>query len=594
MNKPTQPSEIAREVLRQLAMRRSLPTPDNYMALYHEIAGTTATEIFPEKALKIIAVDLPRNTNEQTRFARQFETAVTEKDWEALKTAVHAFSTTVSTEPLQWSPLIRELLLQLERSQAGLTPAKKHEVIEQVLQGSGAPDLLFSRLQSLLRSWSQGQTTEAGQPLVENIESVTLESPPKKTKTTKPAKEPHAAASQLNSELQELIALLLENSISSLLIDTPDLANEASQLAAEVRALNTAEGVSGFTARMKKFSYRLQFITEDQTELKASLLHLLRLIIENISEVVLDDQLLHPQLAVVLGLIDQPLNLRQLDDVERRMKDVIFKQGVLKKQLSDAQNRLKNMLANFVDRLADLSESTSDFHDKIEKCAVKISQAGDITELSDVIGEVMHETRVIQLNAQRSRDELREMRKRVDEAEKEVARLHNELALASDMVRQDPLTGALNRKGMGEALEREVSRYLRHKSTLCIGLLDIDNFKKLNDTFGHQVGDAALVHLANVIRETIRPQDTLARYGGEEFVVLLPDTPLDESVMALTRLQRELTRKFFMHNNEKMLITFSAGVAEIGVDEPAEQALKRADDAMYMAKRAGKNRVLAA
>ncbi|MCX7170093.1 MAG: GGDEF domain-containing protein, partial [Proteobacteria bacterium] len=105
---------------------------------------------------------------------------------------------------------------------------------------------------------------------------------------------------------------------------------------------------------------------------------------------------------------------------------------------------------------------------------------------------------------------------------------------------------------------------------------------------------AALVHLANVTRETIRPQDTLARYGGEEFVVLLPETPLEEGVMAITRLQRELTRKFFLNKNEKMLITFSAGVAEMGKEEPANIALKRADDAMYLAKRAGKNRVVAA
>jgi len=234
------------------------------------------------------------------------------------------------------------------------------------------------------------------------------------------------------------------------------------------------------------------------------------------------------------------------------------------------------------------------FHTKIELCAQKIGQAGDIGQISEVLGEVMTATRTMQLNAQRSRDEMTTMRRRVEEAEKEVERLQTELAQASDMVRQDPLTGALNRKGMEEALEREIARFLRHQSTLCVAMLDIDNFKKLNDTLGHQAGDAALVHLANVIRETIRPQDTLARYGGEEFVLLLPDTPLDESVTAVTRLQRELTRKFFMHKNEKLLITFSAGVAEFINNEPAAEALKRADQAMYLAKRAGKNRVVAA
>ena len=607
MSKPTQPSEIAREVLRQLAMRRQLPTPDNYTMLYNEISGTTTAEAFPEKTLKTLAASLPRNTTEQTRLARQIETAVGEKSWDALRDALHAFASATAAEPPMWSSLIRDLMQQLERTHAGLTPVKKRETIERLLQSSAAPDLLFSRLQSLLRSWSQGNTADAtlelfdGLPAAEPIADPEAKplAPAGKTEVTKAvsassAEGARASSAPLNIELQEWVALLLENSISSLLSDSPELASEASQLATDVRAIRAADGVANFTARLKKFSYRLQFLAEDQAELKTALLHLLRLIIENISEVVIDDRLLHGQVAVLLELINQPLNLRQLDDVERRMKDVIFKQGMLKKQLNDAQDRLKNMLATFVDRLAEMSESTGSFHDKIEICSKKISQAGDITQISDVLSMVMQETRVIQLNAQRSRDELIEMRKRVEEAEKEVERLQTELAQASDMVRQDPLTGALNRKGMEEALEREVARFLRHQSTLCIALLDIDNFKKLNDTFGHQVGDAALVHLANVIHETIRPQDTLARYGGEEFVVLLPDTPLDESVTALTRLQRELTRKFFMNNNEKLLITFSAGVAEVGVGEPAEDALKRADQAMYLAKRAGKNRVVAA
>jgi diguanylate cyclase len=92
----------------------------------------------------------------------------------------------------------------------------------------------------------------------------------------------------------------------------------------------------------------------------------------------------------------------------------------------------------------------------------------------------------------------------------------------------------------------------------------------------------------------MRPQDTLARYGGEEFVILLPDTALEKGIEAMTRLQRELTRKFFLAGNEKILITFSAGVAQLEDKEAGADAIKRADHAMYLAKRAGKNRVLGA
>ena len=582
------PSEIARETLKRLAMERTPPTPDNYRDLYHQISGTAATEAFPEKSLKALAAALPRGTPEQTRFARQIDNAVADKNMDALKAALTELLARQATEPLNWSALIREILTRLETRQAELTPARKREALDHVLGASTAPELLYARLQGLLKNWSQVAAREAAVPATDDAPAETGDTPaaapPRRADLTKGA----------TGDLLGLIAQLLENAIGILVVDNQELSEEATRLAAAARAAHGKEEIAAFVAGMKRFSYRLQFVAEDQAELKSGLLHLLRLVIDNINELVLDDQWLQGQIAVVLDLVSQPLNLRRLDDVERRMKDVIFKQGALKKSLRDAQDQIKQMLATFVDRLADFSETTSGYHDKIEHCAEKISRASDIGELTEVLAEVMRETRMIQLNAQRSHDELREMRAKVADTEKEVQRLQDELANASQMVRHDPLTGALNRKGMDEALETEVARARRHGGRLCLALLDIDNFKKLNDSLGHAAGDAALVHLAKVVQEAIRPEDTLARYGGEEFVVLLPDTAIEDGVTAMTRVQRELTRRFFLHNNEKILITFSCGVAELSGEESAMDAVKRADGAMYLAKRAGKNRVLAA
>jgi diguanylate cyclase len=196
--------------------------------------------------------------------------------------------------------------------------------------------------------------------------------------------------------------------------------------------------------------------------------------------------------------------------------------------------------------------------------------------------------------SQIARDELRAMREQADATQAQIAKLHLELDRVSTQARHDPLTGALNRKGLEEALEREISTVRRKETPLSAALLDIDNFKKLNDTMGHSTGDDALKHLASVARECMRPQDTLARYGGEEFVILLPDTPLDKGIEAMTRLQRELTKRFFLAGTEKVLITFSAGVAQVGENEAGMEAIRRADQAMYLAKRAGKNRVVGA
>jgi diguanylate cyclase len=255
---------------------------------------------------------------------------------------------------------------------------------------------------------------------------------------------------------------------------------------------------------------------------------------------------------------------------------------------------MKTMLARFVDHLAEMTEATAGFHEKMARCAARVSAASDINALSTVVDEITRETRLIQMSALRSRDELRDAKARVEETQREVVRLQDELAQAAEAVRQDQLTGVLNRKGLDEALERELARGRRRGAPLCVSMLDIDNFKKLNDSYGHQTGDGALIHLARVVEDALRPQDSIGRYGGEEFVILLPETGLDDALTALTRLQRELTRRFFLHGNERTLITFSAGVAQVGRDEAQEQALARADAAMYEAKRAGKNRVVAA
>ncbi len=590
------PFETARETLKRLAQQRTPPTPDNYRALYHEIAGTVAAETFPEKPLKTLAGGLPRNTPDQVRFIRTLDSAIGEKNWDSFKGALTELLNKLAAEPPNWSALIRELLQRLEARQADQTPARKREALEHVLTASTAPDLLYARLQGLLKNWSQaaalGNATENSLPA--NNAAIPAV-PPAPTIAESPAQTQLAAsAKSATSDLLELFAQLLETSIGILLDDNDELAAEATRLATVARGAKGGEGIAAFVTGMKRFSYRLHFVAEDQSEMRTALLHLLHLVIDNINELVIDDEWLQGQIAVVLDLVSQPLNLRRLDDVERRMKDVIYKQSALKKGLNDAHAQLKTMLTTFVDRLADLSTSTGNYHAKIERCAEQIGKANDIADLTEVLDVVMQETRVIQLNAQRSHDELVQMRDKVEAAEREVERLQTELANASEMVRHDALTGALNRKGMDEALNTEVSRARRHGSKLCLALLDIDNFKKLNDSLGHAVGDTALIHLAKVVQETIRPEDTLARYGGEEFVVLLPDTSLENAVIAMTRVQRELTKRFFLHNNDKVLITFSCGIAEFGADEDSIAAIQRADGAMYLAKRAGKNRVMAA
>ncbi|WP_088177772.1 GGDEF domain-containing protein [Methylobacillus glycogenes] len=125
-------------------------------------------------------------------------------------------------------------------------------------------------------------------------------------------------------------------------------------------------------------------------------------------------------------------------------------------------------------------------------------------------------------------------------------------------------------------------------------MMDIDHFKQINDSMGHATGDQALAHLASVIKESLRATDVIARYGGEEFIILLPGTAEKDAISVITRAQRELTRNFFMHDNNRVLITFSAGVAERRSGEAADAVIGRTDRALYRAKNSGRNRVIGA
>jgi len=345
-------------------------------------------------------------------------------------------------------------------------------------------------------------------------------------------------------------------------------------------------------ALLAHFSHKVLFAAEEQVEIKESLLKLLHLIIENIGELSLDDSWLKGQVDGLLLAVAPPLTLRHLDEMERRLRDVMLKQGEAKRRSVEAQEEMRQMLSAFIERLASMNESSTTFQSKIEDSAREIEKVKRIEDLAPLLKDVIGATRSMAEETARSREQLQTLQEKVLSTEAELVQLHLELDSASALARHDPLTDALNRKGLDEALTREISNMQRKETPLSVCLLDIDNFKKLNDHLGHEAGDSALVHLANVTRNSMRPTDTLARYGGEEFVVLMPDTPLESGIEAMTRLQRELTKAIFLSGKEKVLITFSAGVAQMAPGESGADAIKRADRAMYLAKRAGKNRVM--
>lgn len=159
------------------------------------------------------------------------------------------------------------------------------------------------------------------------------------------------------------------------------------------------------------------------------------------------------------------------------------------------------------------------------------------------------------------------------------------------IVAHDPLTGLFNRRHMVEIIEREVSRAERSGVGMALVLIDLDHFKQVNDTHGHQVGDEVLQAFADIAQAALRETDLVGRWGGEEFILLLPDThPADRAMIAIDRIQHTLLDAIVCAKVPELRLAFSAGVAVPRADESLDAMLERADQALYTAKHQGRQR----
>lgn len=535
MESPLQPVDIAREAIKSLVSRKLPPTPQNFRRAYLEAEGQASVQ-----------------TN--------------------------------------WPEAVRALLAQWEGYQAGLTQANKREMLDRVLINFGNDsDQLLTKLAGLAHSWSElanGTTvvTGAGETGVQAAE-------------TSPATPIGAVSSQTVAvELGDrpaagrLIAGYLKDLSDGCRNQWPDLADRGDLL---VRGL-TAK-VSDLEAKdieaMAHIWREIMVRAEDEHELVLSLKGLLGLLLSNVGELVSEDVWLSGQLATMRAALSDQLNPRALFQAEEGLKELVQQQKQLKGSMNEAKEKLKRLVSSFIDRIGEISESTGQYNARIKDYSQRIAKAEDIAELSDVMDGLS--TDMVQMEGRMvaTHQELLAARTHAEEAEARIHTLEKELEAVSSLVREDQLTGALNRRGMEDALTKEVARAVRMAAPFSVALLDIDHFKRLNDALGHQAGDQALVHLTRVVRQLLRPTDSLARYGGEEFLVLLPNSDLADADKIMQRVQRELTKQYFLHDNQRVLITFSAGVAQLQTDEAQADLLKRADDAMYKAKAAGRNRV---
>ncbi len=391
--------------------------------------------------------------------------------------------------------------------------------------------------------------------------------------------------------LKDLLGKTIDFLVDERLGYTAAVVREARALVDAVKGAMSQAEIDQAADRLRHFWLNLELRGEGPEPMIRGLHDLVRLMVRNMGDLVVDDQWVKGQVERVQGLLDQPLSAAALRETQRSYKDFVFRQGTVKHTMDEATRAIRTLTATLIERLGNVAASTGEFSGLIAGYSERIRSADGLPQISGVLEQLLADTQSMHNEMRETHEELTESRDRIVEYEERVRALQAELSEMSEMIREDALTGALNRRGLEQQFHIEQSRSDRTTSPMCLAVLDIDNFKQLNDRLGHSVGDDALKHLARVVRETLRPSDSLARYGGEEFVILLPDTTPEEGEKVMIRVQRELTKRFFLHNNERVLITFSAGIAARQPSESHESVIDRADRAMYLAKQAGKNRV---
>ncbi len=184
------------------------------------------------------------------------------------------------------------------------------------------------------------------------------------------------------------------------------------------------------------------------------------------------------------------------------------------------------------------------------------------------------------------------LRDEIEKREKIEVELKEKNKQLENLTRTDPLTGLSNRRDIIEKMEFELSTFERYKRAFSLAIGDIDNFKSINDTYGHDCGDFILIEISNIMKSKIRTQDFVSRWGGEEFLIFFPQTDIGEVGIIAERIRDTIEKTDFTYNDINVKVTISFGCSNYDRVMPLKQCIKYADERLYKAKESGKNVII--
>lgn len=644
------PAQIAKGALRRLALTQQEPTPENYARAWAEELGQPAAAL-PERARPLLD-KLAARASDDAETRAELVRSLMQGQWDELARTLDRSASQAGASGQAWAALIERIVRGVERGGRQWTAARKKDSLQRVLDGSrGDVSRLQQRLRQLMASWDSDTVPDelampSDDPLADEAAADRAGAPdlpmadPPSSAARAPAQPPADAAAsadtpaapeavsaadlpaadtsdavpalvatptaapcppveeqhwpQLTASLHGTVAAALPPSVASAAELAAELGQLADRMAAEGATPALAQAVHQVCERARRLFAHRHHLLEQVGALCLELTAGLTELAEEGSWAQGQAEALRARLQADEADADgHAFSVRGVRAAGELLARTRAQQQALRGERDRARVALKSLIHSLLQQVGELGDETGRFSDNLGRYAATINEASSLDALAGVVDAMVQESRAVQQRVGRARQQLGEEHARASELESRVRELEGELRRLSDEVATDALTQVANRRGLMQAFDTERARLERDGRPLAVGLIDIDNFKKLNDTLGHAAGDEALKSLARLVQQALRPVDHVARFGGEEFVVLLPDTEVAEAQQVLTRLQRQLTASLFMHDGQDVFVTFSAGVTAYRPGERIEVALERADEALYEAKHAGKNRTCA-
>ncbi|MBN2332966.1 MAG: GGDEF domain-containing protein [Deltaproteobacteria bacterium] len=276
-----------------------------------------------------------------------------------------------------------------------------------------------------------------------------------------------------------------------------------------------------------------------------------------------------------------------LDEVDQEIKEIIDKQdNGGKRELKKQQEATLQLVAAVTEVIEGLDQSAAAHDQSLQRNQQNLQgmeKVVDLVSLRHLISDEINQVRESNVS----------LKHKLTEAQQQVQQLQSQLSQITNLATIDELTGLYNRRALFSRLVEEHSRVERYQEIFTLLILDIDDFKDVNDQHGHQVGDAILRKLANFIKGSLRTSDFISRFGGEEFIAILPSTSLEQAHQVAEKMRLLLGKKVFETENGtlKIKITVSMGISQCQAGDTVDNLIKRADDALYRAKKSGKNMI---